>query len=390
VLNELVEVSYKLDSGSETLLPERILEHFFYSLDDLRKVKVSNLLYEIFTGSSLEDIAVPEELSEVSFTFPIPKVFTVTANPIFDFIIDIKNLPERNYQVGYAGKGTVVTMALKNLGVTSIPFGFSGGNRGNFFTRLFQKNQVPTEYLIPIEEESRQATFLHSVEPQIFLMTESLKVADSKWDELVNKLFETVSQDDILVLSGSLSPYLPEGSYTRIIKEAKERGIVVLLDTRGEPLKEGIKAGPFAITPNLQEFFDLVEVDLKELRGNAETIVQEAKKVTLYTGTEVVIVTLGAEGAILVTKDVAFHAYPLLIDEEDVQIEVYPGDTLMAGFIYAYFLQESTLGDLKEALKFGVAAGTAKVLLPMAVLPELENINKVLYDVEIEELPNVP
>jgi len=391
LLMELVEVSNKLDPSREFLIPEHILNHFFYSLDEIEQRTISNLFYEIFTGISLENISAPEEISEISFAISTPNIFTLTANSALAFTIDIRSLPAKRFQIHLGGGGLNISQMLKNMGVLSIPFGFLGGNIGKLGAKLLYEAQIPVNYMVSIGDEVRQATIVYDVDPQqIWLMTRDPEIKISEQNKLLTTMFQSMKQGDILVISGSIPHSLPLDFCEQIITEAKKRGIIVLLDSKNKPFWKGVKAGPFVITPNLKEFADLRGKHLKELEGNIEFIIREAQAVIRDTGTEVIIVKLGFKGAILVTKDIVLHAHYPIIDPEDVQSTVACGDCLMAGFVYAYFIQKSTLKDLKEALRFGIAAGTAKVFLSMHTLPNLEGISKILPDVIIEELDIMP
>jgi 6-phosphofructokinase 2 len=162
------------------------------------------------------------------------------------------------------------------------------------------------------------------------------------------------------------------------------KNVKVLLDANGVPL-DGTSG--FAMMPNLNEFAQLIGRDLEELEADLGLVAQEAREEVGRNGNiQVMIVTLGPRGAILATKKSAFQIVPPRIEPSRIKSTIMAGDAFMAGFAYAYFHPASAYREnLLEAVRFAVATGTAKVLLPFNQLPGIAQINAILSQVEVKE-----
>ena len=129
-----------------------------------------------------------------------------------------------------------------------------------------------------------------------------------------------------------------------------------MLDTDGDALKVGIDGHPNIIKPNIHELGRLRGMELKEMDG----IIKAAKSIR-EQGVQIVLISMGAEGTLLVSEKEGYVASP---PEVKVQNTIGAGDSAVAGFIYGL-----TQGkELKEALTFAVAAGTATTLKPGTAL----------------------
>jgi len=176
---------------------------------------------------------------------------------------------------------------------------------------------------------------------------------------------------EVLILGGSVPPSLPKDYYARIIKKFKGTGTKVIVDADGELLKEAVKEGPFAIKPNKYELERLVGsplIDLKE-------IVEAAKEILKF-GVEVVIVSLGEFGALGVSREEIFRVVPPKVE---VKNTVGAGDSLVGAFAYGVYSGKS----LKEAVKLGVACGTATVMEEGVKLCSPETLKSLLKEVKV-------
>lgn len=153
-----------------------------------------------------------------------------------------------------------------------------------------------------------------------------------------------------LVLSGSLPDAVPEDVYARLIHAAPS-GCRVVLDTSGQALAAGVAAGPYLVKPNRNELAALTGApvdDVDDVRAAAHRLIGEH-------GLDVVVVSLGAGGALACTADGDWRA---IAPPVRVRSAVGAGDSMVAGMVVA--LQRGE--PLPAALRWGVAAGTAAVL----------------------------
>jgi len=169
----------------------------------------------------------------------------------------------------------------------------------------------------------------------------------------LKELTTMISKSDFLVASGSLPPGAPEDCYAQVARIGKQAGSRIILDTSGSALRLALEQGVCLCKPNLNELRNLVGSDLLEEREQedaARSIVEQGKS-------EVVVVSLGGAGALLATRaGVTRMRAPTV----KIQSKVGAGDSMVAGI---------TLGlsrdmPLIEAVRFGLAAGSAAVMTP--------------------------
>ena len=109
-----------------------------------------------------------------------------------------------------------------------------------------------------------------------------------------------------LVVSGSLPPGVPADFYARVARVGKERGAKVIIDVAGEALEQALKEGVYLIKPNVREFRELVGKDVKEgaqIKAAAQQLVKNGR-------CELLVISLGAAGALMVTEEIAERILP--------------------------------------------------------------------------------
>jgi 6-phosphofructokinase 2 len=154
-----------------------------------------------------------------------------------------------------------------------------------------------------------------------------------------------------IIASGSLPPGVPVDFFARLATIAKKKNARLIADTSGEALKEVVAVGLFMIKPNQGELSSLYgEEDL-----SAESLVTAARSIIKDHGTEAIVISLGAEGAMLVTATEQVQVKPPAVT---VQSTVGAGDSMVAGMVWAL----SQNWDWPAVLCYGVAAGTAATL----------------------------
>jgi 1-phosphofructokinase family hexose kinase len=189
-----------------------------------------------------------------------------------------------------------------------------------------------------------------------------------KWQELLAK-------SQAAVIAGSAPRGVPFSIYGELIAAARGTGVPVILDARDELLAEGVKARPLMIKPNLEE--------LSSLRGrpvhNAEQALAVAQGLA-DGGISIVLVSLGASGAVAVTrKQGAWIAKPPKVE---VVSAVGSGDALVAGFVAASLAGR----DFVECLRWGLAAGAANAAHFDNTAATREEILKLAPEVQVSRV----
>jgi 6-phosphofructokinase 2 len=193
------------------------------------------------------------------------------------------------------------------------------------------------------------------------------EVREEEWQQVLDLVEQ--SDADFIIASGSLAPGMPVDIYGRMAAIAKGKNSKLIIDTSGEALKKAVDIGVFLIKPNLGELSSLVGQE----EVTHEMVEKIARDIIKRNCCQAVIVSMGAAGAMLVTESEVFHVVPPVVRRLST---VGAGDSMTAGIV----LSLSSGKDLKEALRYGVAAGTAATLNPGTELCKLADVER-LYNI---------
>lgn len=188
------------------------------------------------------------------------------------------------------------------------------------------------------------------------------------------KKIESLHSAEFVVISGSLPPGLSPIIYERAIEVVKNNGGRTVLDTDGENLSMGIHAKPEIIKPNIHELGRLIGKKLNNFNDTLQAAVDIMK-----TGVEIVLVSLGANGILLVSENEKYLAIPRPVK---VVNTIGAGDSAVAGFV-AYLSKNFPLA---ECLKYAAAAGTATVMEAGTAVAKKENIEQLFRNVSIKKV----
>lgn len=282
---------------------------------------------------------------------------TVTFNPAVDKTVEIDDfkIGEVNrissIRLDAGGKGINVAKTIIAMGGSSISTGFLAGRNGDYIRDCLNRMQVPNDFLF-VKGETR--TNLKVVDRSRKTNTDInepglIEVTADDLSLLEQKVFSDMYKDDLLILSGSVPSNTTEDIYRRWTERANQSGIKVFLDADGELLREGIKARPFLVKPNLEELERLLNRKLNDLKE-----IVSAGRSLLDMGVETAIVSLGADGAVFFHGELALYAGGLKVE---VKSTVGAGDAMIAAFAYAI----SNGFPFEKAAALSVAAGTANV-----------------------------
>lgn len=309
-------------------------------------------------------------------------IATLTLNPSLDKTIYVNELVvddtnrATKYRYDPGGKGINVSRVLWELGERSVLFGFLGGNTGKRVEKYLIDEGLVCDFNWT-SNETRENLII-TTGTQIQQTKISLPGAPIREDELhrlKRKIAGRSREFEMVVLSGSIPPGLPKSIYRDLAEEALMRGDQVVLDADGEALREGLKAKPFMIKPNLHELQRMIgrELPTDQAIHAALDELLESKTVTL------IILSRGGGSVIAATAKERWVATPPKIE---VHSTVGAGDSLIGGFLYQYF----QVGSLEEALRWGIASGTACAASYGTELAHLGDIRQFLPQVKLEQI----
>ena len=330
-------------------------------------------------------------------------IYTLTLNPSIDYYISLDTLLIGGLNradaesVRAGGKGINVSLMLKKLGVDSTALGFTGGFTGEEIRGQVRDKGIKEEFIDVPGQCSRinvkvmsghgagSAGYMNGsgqpgersegVAAGGFQITETqinglgITVSDTDIARLYGKL-DSLMSGDILIMSGAPCRGLDENVYADIIDRLSSKGVKLILDTSGASLKKAAAKGPFLVKPNVDELMELYRdeitadrmkavnegADIRQMIGiRREDIIRYAGMLQA-AGAQNVLVSMGADGAILVADDGNTYEAPVPpMEESQVSSTIGAGDSLVAGFTAEYFCGS---GDYGASLNKGVYAGT--------------------------------
>ncbi|CAA7600117.1 1-phosphofructokinase [Acididesulfobacillus acetoxydans] len=290
---------------------------------------------------------------------------TVTLNPAVDKTVEIDNFAVgtvnriSTLRLDAGGKGINVAKVLKVLGAECKATGILAGHNGRFIQEQMDGWEIENDFVF-IPGETR--TNLKVVDPVSRSYTDinepGGEVSAAELDRLEEKIFSDLERAGILILSGSVPAGVGPDIYAKWIRRAERAGVKTILDADGKLLREGIKARPALIKPNIHELEALLERKLPGPEAAAE-----AARELLAAGMGMAVVSMGAQGAVFVRKEEAYYgeAFPV-----EAKSTVGAGDAMVAALAYA--LAEGY--SLAETVRLAVATSAAQMMTPGTQPPE--------------------
>ncbi len=308
------------------------------------------------------------------------KIITITFSPCIDKSTSVSQLiPGKKLRCAAAklepgGGGINVARAIKKLGGEAIAVFPSGGYTGDYFNHLLEKEAVPS-VIIKAANETRENIIVvdEATHLQYHFGMPGSELSATEWQQCLN-VVEAMTDIEFIVASGSLPPGVPLDIYARLARIAKKKNAKLVVDTSGEALKHAASEGVYLLKPNLGELSSLMGME----RIDAAAIEELAKKVIQRGHCEVLVVSLGEKGAMLVTQNETHRAAPPVVQSKSV---VGAGDSMVAGIV----LSLSYKRNLKEALQYGIACGTAATLNPGTELCKKEDAENIFPLVQCEQ-----
>lgn len=267
------------------------------------------------------------------------------------------------------GGGVNVSRAIKKLGGKSLLLYPAGGMTGKRLQELLDEEGLDhrpfsiagmiRESLVILDESTGQQYRFGMPGPEL---------QKKEWESSLQELATIDPAPDYVVASGSLPPGVPADFYAQVARIGKKRGAKTIVDVSGEALREALEEGVFLIKPNVREFREMVGKDIKE----ESQIKAEAQKMVKSGRCEVLVISLGAAGALMVSEEFAERILPPTVP---IVSKVGAGDSMVAGMA----LSLARGNPLRESVLFGVAAGSAAVMTPGSELCRREDAER-LYE----------
>lgn len=306
-------------------------------------------------------------------------ILTLTMNPAVDLSTATARVaPTHKLRCGPAavhpgGGGINVARVVHRLGGEALALFPAGGPSGQRLVGLLQAEGVPLESLA-IAGDTRESFAVREetsgLEYRFVLPGPAL--SQQEWQSALDRALALAERTELVVASGSLPPGVPADFFARLASALKERGRRLLLDTSGAPLAQALAAGVHLVKPSLRELQDCTGRPLDDLPQRkaacAELVARGAA--------QIVALSLGEHGALLVTSDGAWQAPALPVT---VASTIGAGDSFAAGL--ALGLARGSAPP--QALRLAMAAAAAALLSPGTALCRADDVARLLPQVEI-------
>jgi 6-phosphofructokinase 2 len=299
------------------------------------------------------------------------QIITLTVNPSLDKSTQFTGLVAEQkircvaprYDAG--GGGINVSKAISRLGGNSLCAFTSGGSTGTLLEELVRKEEIELK-IIPTQSWTREnlVALDTNTNAQYRFCFPGALISETEKDMIIQTIQEL--KPYYLVLSGSLNEGLPTDFYKTIADLAKQSGSKIIVDTSGEALQKVLETGVYLIKPNIGELAKLIGVDrleMEEVAAAAQTLIEKGSA-------EIVVVSLGSHGAVLVTKNqIEFLPAPNVVKKSTVGA----GDSMVGGMVWALSQNKS----LREVVQWGVACGSAATMNEGTQLFKLEDAKRL-------------
>ena len=312
----------------------------------------------------------------------MPQIVTLTINPAIDIFVNVDHVestrklrcsaPKRDP----GGGGINVARVAHRLGADVLAIYPIGGQIGKLLHRLVEREAIAS-LVTPSHVETRENFTAYEEETgaQYRFVLPGSRLHRAEWEAVLDRLASLTEPPKFVVASGSMPPGAPDDFFARVARQAKTLGARTVIDTSGPALAAALTEGVAVIKPNLVELAEYVAAPLER----DEDRIAACREIAADGRAEIVALTLGDQGALLVTADRAWRALPLTIEAVST---VGAGDSFLGGLVAALAADK----PLEDAFRVAVAAASAAVRTPGTGLCQPQDVERLLPDVQIKEI----
>lgn len=306
-------------------------------------------------------------------------IVTVTFHPCIDvnvsvaaLVPDIK-LPCTQVRRQPGGGGINVARAIRQLGGKATAVFMTAGATGDRLDHLLAEEGVPT-VVLEVEGETRENIIIRDEKTglQYRCNLPGPPIPETALEDLLI-LLDKAAGIRWLVVSGSMAPGMTTDIYPRLAALAGRKGIRLIIDAAGEALRAALHSGVYLVKPSLQELLALTSG-----REDGDDIEDRARQLLAGSRCEAVIVSLGADGALLATR-AGCRRFPA--PKVTVASTVGAGDSMVAGIV----LSLDNGVSLEQSVAFGCLCGAAATMRPGTSLCRPEDVNRLKHQIETHE-----
>jgi 6-phosphofructokinase 2 len=303
-------------------------------------------------------------------------IITLTVNPSLDKsteftgIVAEQKIRCKTARYDAGGGGINVSKAIARLGGESLCVFTSGGSPGEKLEELVQQEGIAIKAIKTKNWTRENLVALDSItNAQYRFCFPGASVFDDEKEAIIKAIQEL--KPNYLITSGSLNEGMSTDFYQHIAAIAKQSGIKLIADTSGDALQKVLDEGVYLAKPNIGELAKLIGVERLEM----DEVEAAARKLIENKSAEIVVVSLGAQGAILVTAtQTEFVAAPHV----EKKSTVGAGDSMVGGMVWALSQNKS----VKEVVQWGVACGSAATMNEGTQLFKVKDAQRLFDEIQ--------
>jgi len=307
-------------------------------------------------------------------------IVTLTMNPSIDLSVSVERVAPFHKLRCSAGRrdpgggGINVARVIKRLGGDVAAIYPAGGTLGQLLRRLVDQEEI-RGFATAIAAETREdfTVFEESTGLQYRFVLPGPHVSEQEWSACLAMVGKLESSARFVVASGSLPPGVPDDFYGWIARAVKQTGAKIVVDSSGTAFRAALQTGVYLVKPSLNEFRQLTGEPLE----TQSDWIRACRSFVDHGQVEVVALTLGEQGALVVARDRILRAQALAIRPVSV---VGAGDSFLAAMVWSLACGH----DMETALRYGVAAGSAAMLMPGTELCRREDVERLADDVKLQ------
>jgi 6-phosphofructokinase 2 len=307
---------------------------------------------------------------------PSTQIATLTINPAVDISTSVKKMvPFTKMRCARAhrdpgGGGINVARVLKRLGTEATAIYPTGGATGQSLAALVEGEGVRS-IVIPTLNDTREdiTIFDETTREQFRLVFPGALLSEFEWQQCLDAIARIKPHAAFVVASGSLPDGVPADFYGKVAQASKGTRKTIV-DTSGAFLKAALEAGIYLIKPNLREFQELAGITA----ADESSLIEAGRCLFDRYHIEVIALSMGPDGALLMTRDAVLRANGFPIEPVSVS---GAGDSFLGAMVWSL----ANDGRLDMALRYGVAGGSAALLNPGTELCRVEDVHRLASEV---------
>jgi 6-phosphofructokinase 2 len=312
----------------------------------------------------------------------VTSILTATINPAVDLTVTVDRVvPTEKLRCSSpvrdpGGGGINVARVVHRLGGTVTAAYAAGGSTGTMLRALVDSEQVTNRVLTLLGDTRENLTVEeHCSGNQFRFVLPGPTLAEGEWCEFLDLVRSACTGVQFLVASGSLAPGVPDDFYARCSRIARQAGARFVLDCAGAPMAAALDEHVHMIKPSLHEFEAIIGSNLLDVAACAEA----ARSLISAGRVDVVALSLGDQGALLVTPDLTLQASAVKVVPCST---VGAGDSFLGGLLWGL-----TAGyAIEHALRYGMAAAAATLLQPGTRLCQPDDVHRLVQEVKVEPM----